>query len=132
MKQAIQEGFILDVLGSYTPVNSYYSLVKMIEDDPEFDSRKAQRKLRRYVEGHEHAIRLKAEIMVDHFHANVIGPGRSAAGARHGRNRRRSARHRLLSRHQELSERAWQSPQRHRRVLRRARVRRRERHRESR
>ena len=82
MKQAIQEGFILDVLGSYTPVDSYYNLVKMIEDDPEFDSKKAQRKLRRYVEGHEHAIRLKAEIMVDHLHANVIGPGKIGGQAR--------------------------------------------------
>ena len=74
MKQAIQEGFILDVLSSYTPVNSYYNLVKMIEDDPEFDSKKAQRKLRRYVEGHERAISMKAEIMMDHFHEKVIGP----------------------------------------------------------
>ena len=44
MKQAIQEGFILDVLGSYTPMDSYYNLVKKIEDDPEFDARRAQRK----------------------------------------------------------------------------------------
>lgn len=43
MKQAIQEGFILDVLKNYTPVNSYYRLVKTIEDDPEFDVKKAQR-----------------------------------------------------------------------------------------
>ena len=82
MKQAIQEGFILDVLGSYTPVDSYYNLVKMIEDDPEFDSKKAQTKLRRYVEDHEHAIRLKAEIMVDHFHASVAGAGKIGGQAR--------------------------------------------------
>ena len=82
MKQAIQEGFILDVLSSYTPVDSYYSLVKMIEDDPEFDSKKAQRKLRRYVDGHEHAIRLKAEIMVDHFHEKVAGPKKIQGRAR--------------------------------------------------
>ena len=82
MKQAIQEGFILDVLSSYTPVNSYYNLVKKIEDDPEFDSKKAQRKLRRYVEGHEHAIRLKAEIMVDHFLRNVMAPGKVGGQAR--------------------------------------------------
>ena len=67
MKQAIQEGFILDVLRYYTPVSSYYRLIKKIEGDPEFDTRRAQKKLRRYVESHEHAIRLKAEIMVDHF-----------------------------------------------------------------
>jgi type I restriction enzyme, R subunit len=72
MKQAIDEGFILDVLKSYMPVDSYYKLVKTIESDPQFDTKKAQKKLRRYVEGHEHAIQVKAEIMVDHFHEQVI------------------------------------------------------------
>ena len=72
MKQAIQEGFILDVLTHYTPVDSYYKLVKTIEGDPEFDTKRAKKKLRRYVESHDHAIRLKAEIMVDHFHEQVI------------------------------------------------------------
>ena len=71
MKQAIQEGFILDVLQSYTPIKSYYDLIKTIEDDPEFDSRRAHRKLRRYVEEDERAIRLKAEIIADHFHDSV-------------------------------------------------------------
>jgi type I restriction enzyme R subunit len=73
MKQAIQEGFILDVLRNYTPVNSYYKLVKTVEADPEFDTKRAKKKLRRYVESHDHAIRLKAEIMVDHFQEQVIG-----------------------------------------------------------
>ncbi|MYC68715.1 MAG: type I restriction endonuclease subunit R [Acidobacteriia bacterium] len=72
MKQAIEEGFILDVLRHYTPVKSYYKLAKTVEDDPEFDVRKARKKLRLYVEGHDHAIRLKAEIMVDHFHEQVL------------------------------------------------------------
>src|SRR5262249_48286604 len=72
MKQAIDEGFIIDVLASYTPVNSYYKLVKKIESDPEFDTKKAKKKLRHYVEGHSHAIEVKAEIMVDHFHEQVI------------------------------------------------------------
>ena len=72
MKQAIQEGFILDVLKHYTPVRSYYKLAKTVEGDPEFDVRKARKKLRRYVEGHKHAIDLKAEIMVDHFHDQVV------------------------------------------------------------
>ncbi len=72
MKQAIQEGFILDVLRRYTPVKSYYKLIKKIEDDPEYDSKRARKKLRRYVESHDHAIRLKAEIMVDHFHEQVL------------------------------------------------------------
>ena len=72
MKQAIQEGFIVDVLEHYTPVSSYYRLVKNVEEDPEFDTKRARGKLRRYVESHEHAIRLKAEIMVDHFHEQVM------------------------------------------------------------
>jgi len=73
MKQAIEEGFILDVLKSYTPVNSYYRLIKAIDGDPEFDSKRAQKKLRRYVESHDYAIRQKAEIMIDHFREEVMG-----------------------------------------------------------
>jgi len=73
MKQAIEEGFILDVLKNYTPVESYYLLAKKLEGDPLYDSKKAQKKLRKYVESHSHAIREKAEIMVDHFHEQVIG-----------------------------------------------------------
>jgi type I restriction enzyme R subunit len=82
MKQAIQEGFILDVLKHYMPVNSYYKLAKTVEDDPEFDAKKAKKKLRRYVEGHEHAIRLKAEIMVDHFHDQVLAQNKIGGKAR--------------------------------------------------
>jgi len=82
MKQAIQEGFILDVLANYTPVKSYYKLIKTIEDDPKFDVKKAQKKLRRFVEGHDYAIRLKAEIMVDHFHEQVIAKGKIGGQAR--------------------------------------------------
>ena len=54
-------------------MNSYYRLVKTVERDPEFDTKRAGKKLRRYVEDHDHAIRLKAEIMVDHFHEQVVG-----------------------------------------------------------
>ena len=82
MKQAVQEGFIVDVLQQYTPVSSYYRLAKTVEDDPEFDARKAQRKLRRFVEGHDHAVRLKAEIMVDHFHDQVLARNRVGGEAR--------------------------------------------------
>jgi type I restriction enzyme R subunit len=82
MKQAIEEGFILDVLRYYTPVESYYTLVKKIEDDPEFDTKKAKKKLRRYVESHDHAIRLKAEIMVDHFHEQVMVSNKIGGKAR--------------------------------------------------
>ncbi|MCP5115835.1 MAG: type I restriction endonuclease subunit R, partial [bacterium] len=82
MKQAIQEGFILDVLKHYTPVESYYKLAKTVENDPEFDAKKAHKKLRRYVEGHDHAIRLKAEIMVDHFHQPTSTLGKIGGQAR--------------------------------------------------
>ncbi|MGE3501725.1 MAG: type I restriction endonuclease subunit R, partial [Porticoccaceae bacterium] len=82
MKQAVEEGFILDVLKTYTPVDSYYKLVKKTEDDPEFDTKRAKKKLRRYVESHDHAIRLKAEIMVDHFHEQVMATGKIGGQAR--------------------------------------------------
>jgi len=82
MKQAVEEGFILDVLKAYTPVGSYYKLIKKTEDDPEFDTKKARKKLRRYVESHDHAIRLKAEIMVDHFHEQVLAAGKIGGQAR--------------------------------------------------
>ena len=82
MKQAIQEGFILDVLKNYTPIDSFYRLAKTVEDDPEFDVKRAQKKLRRYVEGHEHAIRMKTEIMVDHFHEQVIARQKVGGQAR--------------------------------------------------
>jgi len=82
MKQAVEEGFILDVLKAYTPVHSYYKLVAKTEADPEFDTKKAKKKLRKYVEGHDHAIRLKAEIMVDHFHEQVMAAGKIGGAAR--------------------------------------------------
>ena len=82
MKQAIQEGFILDVLKQYTPVNSYYKLVKTVEGDPEFDTKRARKKLRKYVESNDHAIRLKAEIMVDHFHEQVLALQKIGGAAR--------------------------------------------------
>jgi type I restriction enzyme R subunit len=82
MKQAIQEGFILDVLRYYTPVESYYKLIKKVEADPEFDTKRAKKKLRRYVESHDHAIRLKAEIMVDHFHEQVLALNKIGGEAR--------------------------------------------------
>ena len=82
MKHAIQEGFILDVLRHYTPVESYYKLIKKIEGDPEFDNKRARKKLRRYVESHDYAIRLKAEIMVDHFHEQVLALNKIGGEAR--------------------------------------------------
>lgn len=82
MKQAIQEGFIIDVLKHYTPVGSYYKLTKTVEGDPEFDTKRATKKLRRFVESHDHAIRLKAEIMVDHFHKQVLALNKIGGEAR--------------------------------------------------
>lgn len=82
MKQAIEEGFILDVLKSYTPIDSYYRLVKTVEGDPEYDTKRAKKKLRRYVESNDHAIRLKAEIMVDHFHEQVLALNKIGGQAR--------------------------------------------------
>ncbi len=82
MKQAIQEGFILDVLKHYTPVESYYRLAKTVDGDPEYDVKKARKKLRVYVESHSKAIRDKAEIMVDHFLEQVIGQNKIGGQAR--------------------------------------------------
>jgi len=71
MKQAIEEEFILDVLKNYTTYSSFYKLIKAVEDNPEFDTKRAQKKLRAYVEGHEFAIAEKSKIMLDHFHRDV-------------------------------------------------------------
>lgn len=74
MKQAIEEKFILDVLQNYTTYQSYYHLLKKIEDDPQFDRKRASKKLKRYVERHTVAIREKTEVMVNHFHDEVLRP----------------------------------------------------------
>lgn len=72
MKQAIEEGFILDVLANYTTYQSYYEIEKSIAENPEFDTAKAQKKLRAYVEGHKQTIAVKADIMVSHFLEQVV------------------------------------------------------------
>ena len=72
MKQAIEEGFILDVLANYTTYKSYYEIQKSILDNPIFDTAKAQKKLRAYVEGHEETIAIKADVMVNHFIEQVL------------------------------------------------------------
>ena len=81
-KQAIEEGFILDVIKNYTPVDSYYRVAKTIEDDPKFDKKKALKKIRTYVESHEKAIRKKAEIMIDHYAVQVAGKRKIGGQAR--------------------------------------------------
>ncbi len=82
MKQAIQEGFILDVLAHYTPVDSYFRLIKTVADDPEFDTKKAQKRLRRYVESHEYTVRQRAAIIVEHFHTDVLARRKVGGQAR--------------------------------------------------
>lgn len=72
MKQAIEEAFILDVLANYTTYRSYYEINKSIEDNPLFDSAKAQKKLRAFVERDPRTIATKAEIMLDHFAGQVV------------------------------------------------------------
>ncbi len=72
MKQAIEEDFIKDVLLNYTTYQSYYALLKKIEDDPEYDKTKAQKKLKHYVESHEHAVKKKTILIVSHFMENVV------------------------------------------------------------
>jgi type I restriction enzyme R subunit len=67
MRQAIEEGFILDVLENYTTYNTYFKLLKAIEDDPKYDQRKASSLLKKFVSLHEHAVAEKASIIVDHF-----------------------------------------------------------------
>ncbi len=72
MKQAIEEGFILDVLTNYTTYRSYYELEKSIQENPEFQNARAQRLLRYYVEREPKTIRAKAEIMLSHFDAKIF------------------------------------------------------------
>jgi type I restriction enzyme R subunit len=67
MKQAIEEGFILDVLANYTSYRSYYEIQKSIQSNPLFDTTKAQKKLKAFVEGNRQTIATKAEIMMAHF-----------------------------------------------------------------
>ena len=71
MKQAIEEKFILDVLRYYTPYESFYHIVKTVENDPLFDKKQAQRILRYYVEVQKVAVKEKAGVIVEHFHSEV-------------------------------------------------------------
>ena len=82
MKQAIQEGFILDVLKYYTPVDSFYKLMKTVDEDPMFDKKRAQKKLRSFVESDSYTIMQKAEMMMENFHEQVIAKGKIGGQAR--------------------------------------------------
>ena len=72
MKQAIEEGFILDVLRNYTPYKSFYEVVKKVEDEPEFDKKKAAKRIRQFVERQPETIEAKSRIIVDHFCTKVF------------------------------------------------------------
>lgn len=71
MRQAIEEGFILDVLENYTTYTAYWNLLKKVKDDPRYERGKAFALLRAYVEQHQHTIEKKVAIMVEHFAAHV-------------------------------------------------------------
>lgn len=72
MKQAIEEGFILDVLSNYTTYKSYYEIEKSIQENPYFDTIKAQKKLRTFVEQDKQTIATKADIMLEHFVSKLV------------------------------------------------------------
>ena len=78
MRQAIEEGFIRDVLESYTTYTVYWRLIKRIEEDPRYDKSKADYLLRSFVDLHPHAIERKVRVMVDHF----VGNSQSEIGGR--------------------------------------------------
>jgi type I restriction enzyme R subunit len=72
MRQAIEEGFILDVLQNYMTYKTYYKLEKSIEDDPELSGRKAQRRVARFASLHPTSIAQKVEVIVEHFRRHVL------------------------------------------------------------
>src|SRR5205807_4288448 len=73
MRQAIEEGFILDVLANYTTYTAYWRLLKKVEDDPHYDKQKAEYLLKSFVELHPHAVGEKVKVCVEHFAAQVQG-----------------------------------------------------------
>ncbi len=72
MRQAIEEGFILDVVKNYTTYATYYRLVKAVEDDPNLPKKKAARALAKFMSLHPHNIEQKTEVMVEHFRQKVM------------------------------------------------------------
>jgi len=73
MRQAIEEGFILDVLANYATYKAYWRLLKKVEDDPRYDKRKAEYLLKSFVELHPHAIGEKVKVCVEHFASTAQG-----------------------------------------------------------
>lgn len=81
MRQAIEEGFILDVLQNYMTYRAYYQLEKTIEDDPAFKGRKAQSRVARYAKLHSIALDQKVEVIIEHFRRHVAGELKGQAKA---------------------------------------------------
>lgn len=71
MRQAIEEGFILDVLKNYTTFQTYFNLIKKTEEDPQYEKKKGVALLKSYVELHDHAIGKKTELVIEHYLAHV-------------------------------------------------------------
>lgn len=82
MKQAIEEGFIMDVLRNYTPYRSYYKILKAVDSDPKFDKNQASGKIRAFVERQPQTIKEKSLIIVNHFLDKVIGAHKIGGQAR--------------------------------------------------
>lgn len=82
MKQAIEEGFIRDVLTNYTTYHSFYEIIKSTEENPEYDEGKAQKLLRKMVEREPHTIAAKADVMLSHFDAKVFRSRRLSGKAK--------------------------------------------------
>ena len=72
MRQAIEEGFILDVLANYTTYGTYYKLLKAAEDDPDLPKKKAARALAKFMSLHPHNVEQKTEVIVEHFRRSVL------------------------------------------------------------
>ncbi|PIP32502.1 restriction endonuclease subunit R [Candidatus Gottesmanbacteria bacterium CG11_big_fil_rev_8_21_14_0_20_37_11] len=71
MRQAIEEGFILDVLKNYTTFQTYFNLIKKTEEDPQYEKKKGIALLKSYVELHDHAIGKKTELVMEHYLSHV-------------------------------------------------------------
>jgi type I restriction enzyme, R subunit len=71
MRQAIDEGFILDVLANYTTYKTYFRIEKAVAEDPEYDRARARRAIARFVTLHPHNLAQRAEIVVEHFRAHT-------------------------------------------------------------
>ena len=81
MRQAIEEGFIIDVLANYTTYQTFWKIEKATTDDPQYDPRKARRAIARFVSLHPHHLAQKAEIIVEHFRAHTMHQMQGAAKA---------------------------------------------------